>query len=317
VRIGVQLVDVSSGRAIWSDRFDDRMDDLFDLQDRIAEAVGSAVAPSLRSAEIIRARHQRETDRSVYELVLTSYPHIWRHQREDNERAIKILGKALEQDPTYPVALGMKAWCHAGQCGYFWAKDPEAERATAKALVSRAIAETLDDAPTLVACASATSMISDDLALAADLNSRALWLDPNNAWGWTQAGWIANYSQDPDTALANFERAERLSPLDPFRFMIMFGKAGAMVKKRDYASAVDLVEEGIRVTPGANWAYRMLAAIHTLAGDKAAAHAAAAKLHAAFPNLTVDYVKACLPPTWGEMEPRWVDSMLAAGIARS
>ncbi|WP_116130934.1 BTAD domain-containing putative transcriptional regulator [Tropicimonas sp. IMCC34043] len=314
VRITAQLVEAASGRTIWSERYDDRIDDLFDLQDRIAEHVAIAVGPSLRSAEINRARRRSETDRSVYELVLTAYPHIWRHRREDNAQAIAILGQALDRDPTYPVALGMKAWCHAGQCAYLWTADPEADRAMANSLVARAIAETLEDSPTLVACAAAKSMISDDLALSEDLNERALWLDPNNAWGWTQAGWIANYKGDPDGALRSFERAERLSPLDPYRFMILFGKAGTMVAHGRYDEATALVTEGIRTTPGATWAYRMLAAIHTLAGNHDAAAQAARHLRAAYPGLTLSYLTACLPPTWRNLDPRWVDSMVAAGV---
>lgn len=315
VRITTRLVEAATGRAIWSERFDDRLDDLFELQDRIALQCAAAVAPSLRTAEITRARHRAETDRSVHELVLTAYPHIWRHSRADNAAAIAILGQALARDPRYPVALGMKAWCHAGQCAYLWTEDPEADRAEARALVARAISETLEDAPTLVACSSATSMVSTDLALAEDLNGRALWLDPNNAWGWTQAGWIATYKDATDDALGHFARAERLSPLDPFRFMILFGKAGAMVRQGRLDAAAALVTEGIRITPGATWAYRMLAAIQVLGGDTAAAEQAARRLRAAYPGLTLSYLKACLPPTWANLDPRWLDAMATAGIA--
>lgn len=314
VRIAAQLVESATGRVCWSDRVDDRIDDLFDLQDRIAEQVSGAVWPSLRAAEIQRAQSRRRTERSVYELVLTAYPHLWAHRRDRCGQAIALLDAALEKDPAYPVALALKAYCHAGSCSYFWTRDPDEDKAIARALVARAISETLDHAPTLVACAAATTMVSDDVELARDLTDRALWLDSNNAWGWSQAGWIACFRDDPASAMEHFDRSERLSPLDPFRFTTLFGKAVAMVKLGRLDDAAVLVEDGIRINSGASWAYRMLAAIHALAGNNAKAREAARKLGEAHPHLTAEYVAACLPPGWSRTNPYWLESMISVGI---
>lgn len=76
VRIAVQLVRGSDGHLIWSERFDDRIDDLFDLQDRIAGRVAGQISPSLRMAEISRARSTAPADRSAYELSLSAMPHF-------------------------------------------------------------------------------------------------------------------------------------------------------------------------------------------------------------------------------------------------
>src|SRR5271167_3362197 len=55
VRITGQLIDTATGAHIWADRFDGALDDIFDLQDRVASSVVGAIAPRLRLSEIERA----------------------------------------------------------------------------------------------------------------------------------------------------------------------------------------------------------------------------------------------------------------------
>lgn len=80
VRIAVQLVRGADGQLVWSERFDDRLDDLFDLLDRIAAQVAGQILPPLRAAEIARARARPAQDRTAYDLMLTALPHFWAHR---------------------------------------------------------------------------------------------------------------------------------------------------------------------------------------------------------------------------------------------
>lgn len=110
VRISVQLVEGRDGRTIWTERFDDRLDDLFALQDRVAGQVAGQILPSLRNAEIARARTTPPESRNAYELFLTGLPHMWAHQRKSNARAIDLFDRALSIAPDYGPALAHKAW---------------------------------------------------------------------------------------------------------------------------------------------------------------------------------------------------------------
>ena len=76
VRIAAQLVNGADGHTLWSERFDDRLDDLFDLQDRIASQVAGQISPSLRNAEIARATGRAPQNRSAYDLLLNAYPYF-------------------------------------------------------------------------------------------------------------------------------------------------------------------------------------------------------------------------------------------------
>src|SRR5690242_2713236 len=55
VRITGQLIDTATSAHIWADRFDGALDDVFELQDKMASCVAGAIEPKLRQAEIDRA----------------------------------------------------------------------------------------------------------------------------------------------------------------------------------------------------------------------------------------------------------------------
>ncbi len=120
VRISAQLLRGTDGHMLWSERFDDRLDDLFDLQDRIAAQVAGQVSPSLRAAEIVRASQRAPGNRTVYELMLTAYPLFWSLRQDENAQAGALLDNALGRDPEYLPAIALRAWVHAHQNTYMW-----------------------------------------------------------------------------------------------------------------------------------------------------------------------------------------------------
>lgn len=314
VRISVQLVRGKDGHLLWSERFDDRIDDLFDLQDRIAARVAGQISPNLRAAEISRARSTPPADRSAYELTLSAMPHFWSHLRDDNLRAIDLLGQALERDPDYAWALAMKAWCHAQQAAYLWTDDPASERELAAALARRAAPMAADHAQTLTAICAALSLTSEDQTLPKTFIDRALAIDPNSAWGWLRAGWLHCLFNEPEKALDYFARAEALSPLDPFLFNIRFGQANAHAELKRYDEAIRLVREGLNMAPGVDWAYRMLAAYHGMKGDEDGAADAARRYLQAYPNATIAKLKASMPPSIYMTQKAYFEGMRRAGL---
>src|SRR6202035_4372919 len=84
VRITAQLIDASSGNHLWADRYEGAMTDIFDLQDRITEAVVGAIQPSVRWAEIERSRRKRPESLDAYDFVLRAYPSVWSLERVAN-----------------------------------------------------------------------------------------------------------------------------------------------------------------------------------------------------------------------------------------
>src|ERR1700738_4706015 len=70
VRIAAQLIDALSGTHLWADRFDGSLEDVFDLQDKVATSVAGVIEPELRAAEMRRSATQPTTDLTAYDLYL-------------------------------------------------------------------------------------------------------------------------------------------------------------------------------------------------------------------------------------------------------
>lgn len=295
VRVAVQLVSADDGHTRWSERFDDRLDDLFDLQDRIAAQVAGQFSPNLRAAEIVRARRQPPDVRSAYDLVLTALPHFWVHDPDENRRALALLDAAVAKDRESGHALAMKAWCHAHDCCYLWSLSPDTARAACRAAFDRALPHAQDHAGTLAALSASASLALRDFRTSEDLARRAIELDPNNAWAWLRLGWATVYLSRPEEALACFERAEQLSPLDPFLFNIDFGRSAAKRTMGQLDEALALIEKGLRAAPKAFWAYRMLFGTLWLMDERERAIEAGRKWLAAHPGLSTETLLEGLP----------------------
>ena len=70
VRITGQLIDADTGAHLWADRFDGSLEDVFELQDKVASSVAGVVEPALQAAETERAADRPTTDLTAYDLYL-------------------------------------------------------------------------------------------------------------------------------------------------------------------------------------------------------------------------------------------------------
>ncbi len=295
VRVSVQLVNGTDGHTRWSERFDDRLDDLFDLQDRIAAHVAGQLSPNLRAAEIMRAKRQPPEVRSAYDLVLTSLPHFWVHDPVENRKALELLNAAVAKDPESAHAFAMKSWCHAQECCYLWSRSPDKARAACRVAFDRALPRAQDHSATMTALSAAAALALKDFRTSEDMARRALELDPNNAWGWLRLGWVSVYLGRQKEALPYFDRAEELSPLDPFLFNMDFGRAAAVRSLGRPDEALALIEKGLRAAPKAYWAYRMLFGNLWLMGERERAIEAGRKWLSAHPGLSTETLLEGLP----------------------
>lgn len=295
VRIAVNLLD-AEGHTIWSARYDETLDDLFELQDHIAMQVAGQLPVKLRGAEIARVNDLGAESGEARAWVLRALPYFWAHEPTANDHAIALLSQALEIDPHDVRAAAYKAWAIAHRPVYLWSTNAEADRTMAQSLVRRAAAFVQEDPPALVAISAAFSLTLADPSPGLAFAQRAIELDPNNAWGRMRLGWALNYSGRPAEALPEFERARRLSPLDPFLYNMRIGAAISHVGLGGFDVAVEIIHDVIANTPHVTWAYRVLASIYRRMGDTAGEAAATRKLLEANPGLTVKQLEEALPP---------------------
>jgi adenylate cyclase len=187
VRITAQLIEASSGTHLWADRIDGSLENVFDLQDQVAESVAGVIQPALRAAEIRRSAERPTHDLTAYDLYLRAFPHAVSFEKDRFALALELLGRAIERDPNYGPALAAAAHCHAQLDQNGWAGNREANRETAIDLARRALRAAADDPEILAAAAFVPAWYGEDIEVALGLMDRSLALNPSFAHGWYHA----------------------------------------------------------------------------------------------------------------------------------
>ena len=314
VRITGQLVETETGNHIWSDKVDGTVHELFDLQDTMAALVASALSPSIRQAEIDRARSKRPETLAAYDLVMRALPHLWSHQPHENREAINLLDQALELEPNYGLAAALAAWSHGQQVAYNWTHDITTERAVARELIELAAATVSGDPTAMTALASAMMQTGGDVAQATALADRALAIDPNHAWAWMRRGFGQVYLGNPEDGLTAFERSARLSPLDPFSFNMHLGMGLAHFGAGRLQQAVEMAQRALADRPGLTWPYRDLATYYAHRGETAMARDALDKFRAGRTDITLASVTDSLRFMHPALLSRYVRGLELAGL---
>ena len=293
LRIIVQLIETEGGAHVWSSRFDGAVEDFFDLEDRITEQVAGALQPSIRIAEIERSRRKRPQDLGSYDYTMRAMPHVWALEKEESGKALELLEKALAIDPEFPLALSLAGWCHAQRSVYNWADDIAESQALARSLAERA-AEMSGDDPVILAVLGAVHTFVRNYGTARVLLERAVTLDSNAAWAWSRLGWLENYADQPQKAIDNFERALRLSPIDPMNFNNYVGLGSAHEVAQEYDKAAAFYRRALEERPNAGWIYRNLASSLSGSGRVEEAKHAFAEMMRNYPDLTVAKFKQAM-----------------------
>ena len=289
VRITAQLINGQDGTHIWSDRYDGRMADIFDLQDQITERIVGALEPTIRSVEVERARRKRPDNLDAYDCVMRALSSIWVVERDANAEALVLLERAMALDPGYAFAKALAAWCHAQRLPYLWTTTPAKERALALELATEAARLDSND-PLVLTVLGAAYAASSQFQEAAPLIEKALVLDPNSAWAWQRSGVLKTCLGEPDVAIEHFQRAMRISPLDPYNFNALIGIGIAHFWAGRYELAAQWVTKGIAEKPSATWAWRIAAAAYSHLDRMDAARTALERFMRGNPGVTLTSV---------------------------
>jgi adenylate cyclase len=249
VRIPAQLIDAISGAHIWADRFDGSLDDILDLQDRVASSVVGAIEPRLRLSEIERAA-RKPTDRlDAYDLYLRALAQVYRHTEEGYGEAVVLLRQALAIDPSYAPAAASVGWCHGWQRAQGWGAVSDDDIAEGVRLARQALGAGRDDADTMWRAALPLFLFAGETAMAMAVVDRALTLNPNAATAWTLKGWFHAIRNQPEAAIEALDRALRLSPFDPLGYFTTGGLAYAHLVAGRFEEAIEWADRALHSQP--------------------------------------------------------------------
>jgi len=220
LRIAVELSESQTGSVIWADRFDGELTDLFDLQDRIALRVATAIAPQLRERELNRALRKHPDSMTAYDLTLQALDRFYRMDRSSIEQARELLEQAIAHDPDYAPAYSHMASLRMRWIGQGWSEDELADRTMAASVARMAIERDRNDALGLAIYGHLQSYLLKDYGVAQENLERAMAAGPSCAWAWAYSSLTCGYLGDIATAIARAERAVRLSPIGADSFWL-------------------------------------------------------------------------------------------------
>jgi adenylate cyclase len=284
VRITAQLIDAQTDTHLWADRFDGSLEDIFDLQDKIALSVAGVIEPALQAAEMRRSAARPTTDLTAYDLYLRALAAFYPTTKDRIVAALDLLENAIAIDPHYGPALSWAAMCNMRLVLDGWAGELETSRRKAIELARQALQLAQNDPGILVHVAFVLGCFGEDIATMLALVDRALALTPSYARGWYVSGLLRSYAGQHDLAVEHVETSLRLSPHERMGApLVAIGVACFF--KRVFDEAVPKLLLSIQEQPGYPASYRYLAACYAHMSRLDEARAVVTRLRAITPQV--------------------------------
>ena len=259
-----------------------------------ASVVG-AIEPTLRKAEIERARRKRPDSLAAYDLFLRALVPIHVMRPEANTEALELLEQAIAIDPGYAPALAYAAWCYEQRLLHRWptAQDDDAE--TGARLAREVLAIDSGDAGAIAMAGFVLTIMAHDYDGGRQAAQRALELNPNSAPICWMAGWTIMFAGDPESALPIFERALRLSPSDPQVNFLLCGMGMSHLVLGRPAEALECASKSAALSPDIDVIYYVLVPAYGHLGRTEDATTAVAKLQSLAPGIAISNFAPRMP----------------------
>ena len=183
-------------------------------------------------------------------MIIISAPcSIYLATREELAEAIKLAHCALELDPRFGPAAALAGVGHMQNVLFGYADDPQFDRKEAVRLSRLALSLDDSDPDTLAAAAVISAFMVGDSESAIEMADRAVALNPNSFDAWHGRGWVYRNAGLPEEAVRSFERAIRMSPVDPLLHRSFAGMGMALIELRRFDEAIVAGKKAQRQNP--------------------------------------------------------------------
>ena len=312
VRIVGQLIDAVGGHHVWADRFEGEISDIFELQDKVTERVVGSVEPTIRLEEIRQARAKPTSYITAYDLYLRALPCFYSMTREGFAEVRRLTNEALSIDPGFQLARALGAYIRSISVSQCWHEPDDVRVATRMA--REVLAEARDDPICLRFAAQVMAYSAKEYETALGALERSLQINPNSAQSYTSGGWVNAHSGRPLVAIEHFQRAMRLSPLDPEKGIALSGIGMSYLMLKRNEEALSWGEEALREMPGYGSSYRVVIGALVGLGRVDEAKVAAQRMMAVFPTYTVSLQREINPWRDHAFAERYLEALLLAGV---
>jgi len=228
LRITAQLVETSTRHSAWAERYDRQMEDVFAIQDEIAQSIAAALKVVLTETEKKAIAKAPTADVKAYDYYLRGRQFFYQFRRRGYDFARQLFTRAIEIDPGYAQAYAGVADCYSYLYMYWDASEA-------------------------------------NLQAADDASRKALLLDPGLAEAHVARGLAISLSKRYDEAELEFQTAMRL---DPRNFEAYYFNARACFQQGKLEEAAKLFEKAAEVKPDDYQASLLLGMVYTGQGRK-------------------------------------------------
>ena len=317
VRITAQLIDTDEDHHLWSERWDRILEDIFDVQDEVSEAIARRVAPSVTGHEQKRLTRKRPENLSAWEEYLQGLRCYYERPRTDYEdpeltQARIHFENAIELDPTLSDAHAYLAIFGASHLTQRISKDPE--KTLDEMLFHGRKAEALNpENPLSLLGISIAHFFRGIHPTALDHAQRAVQFNPSFAMSHFWLGLAEVHSGEYQQGESSILKALELSPADPdlmhFHGVLYFACLG----QEKYEEALEAIDKALLLHPDAGHHLGFRAAVlgHLERGQEA--KAALDRYISLRPNLKVrDDYRSIFVPNSALAEPI-IEGLVKAG----
>ncbi len=314
VRITAQLIDATTGRHVWAERYDRQLEDIFDLQDEMTQTIVGAVEPELSAAERERVSTKQPDNLDAWQSYQRGLWHMWRYAHDDHPLSLEFLTRATELDPRFAPAYAYASYVHYQNVIMGWTDDIQRSLEDGMAAAKKAL-ELDDKDPVAYFAIGRIYMMRgqhDDSIAALET---AIDLNPSFAQAYHGLGMALTLAGRLEEAKAALEQSERLSPRDPILWASTVVHALACILSKDDEEALHWARKTIQNPRSSGyWPQAVLAAALARLGRMDEARAAVAAALEAKPDLTLTYLAETLPTKEpGGLAP-YLDGLRDAGL---
>ena len=310
VRISSHLVDVESDHVLWSERFDREMEDIFALQDEIAESITLRIAPEMLREEVKRSLSRDSGSLESWDLFQRGKWHYYKTTPEDYDESVALLEQAIEEDPHNGDAMAFLAFVLTVRVWRGWSQDVPGDYRRAVEVCERAVS--IDPTSWRARASLATAY-----AFTGQHDRAIREAEESLPWYPTAMGLAAWHAGDLDRAIEYLNRAVQLSPRDPDSDHWKTGLAFVHYMAGNYPAALTWGEQAQHGLPDYIQLKGILAATLAQLGRTEEARSYLDDLLAALPDLTAEVYRTRFRIRDPELVDRYMEGLVKAGLPRS
>ena len=297
VRITAQLIDATTGKHLWAERYDRNLRDIFAIQDEITLAIIKAMQVELTKGEMADLTGRGTKNLDAYLKALQAQEQWWRMDKQGTLKARQLALEAIAIDPRYGYPYAIVSWAHMMEVWLQSSESPKESMKLAFEAIQKAL--TLDESDYRIHIVLSNLYImqgENDEAISSA--RRALELCPGGAFAHAVLGTALRYACRFSESVQFREQAIKL---DPFPTALEFRNlALAYSRVGRYDDAIAEYKKALHMNPN-DWAVHYgLAEAYAKLNRKEEARMAAEELLRARPNFSLNWLAETSVPMYAK-----------------